>query len=248
MTISPGEWLVPFTGRNASGIYNQNFLWRSQSIYVMDNHRAAMWCWLQHVNPRQLHSLLHIDRHYDCLDSRMDEWLENCPDDLARLSINEYLRCDYAFNDFGRSQRIQLIRWDNYLSIYLVRYGNSIRRLQMCTHDDGQEPHQDFVRGDLWDIPYDIDDWLASDYGPWIFNLDLDYFFRHHEEQPGLRVSNTYLTTCFEKVREKIRDGTIAVTTVALSPEESFTGGWEPAERLAERVLQILGINFALPK
>ena len=81
----------------------------------MDNHRAAMWCWLRHVDPGQPHSLFHMDRHYDCL--RMDEWLENCPEDIRRLSINEYLSFDYAYNDFGRERRMQLFRWDNYLSI-----------------------------------------------------------------------------------------------------------------------------------
>ena len=58
-----GEWLVPFKGRNASGVYNRNFPWRSGTVYVMDNHRAAMWCWLQHVDPGQAHSLFHMDRH-----------------------------------------------------------------------------------------------------------------------------------------------------------------------------------------
>jgi hypothetical protein len=51
MTMSRGKWLVPFRGRNASKVYNQNFLWRYESVYVMDNHRAAMWCWLRHINP-----------------------------------------------------------------------------------------------------------------------------------------------------------------------------------------------------
>jgi len=59
----PGEWLVDFKGRKSSGVYNQNFLWRSGSVYVMDNHRAAMWCWLQHVDPNHPHAILHIDRH-----------------------------------------------------------------------------------------------------------------------------------------------------------------------------------------
>jgi hypothetical protein len=60
-------------------------------------------------------------------------------------------------------------------------------------------------------------------------------------------VSDAYLTTCFGKVRKKIEDGTVAVTTIALSPEMGLTGGWEPAERVAKRVLQILGIDFTLP-
>ena len=66
--------------------------------------------------------------------------------------------------------------------------------------------------------------------------LDLDYFFWHDAEQLGLLVSDAYLETCFEKVREKIEDRTIAVTTIALSPEHGLTGGWEAAERLAIRI------------
>ena len=89
---------------------------------------------------------------------------------------------------------------------------------------------------------------LDSSRGPWIFNLDLDYFFWHDVEQPGLMVSDAYLEACLEGLREKIEDGTIAVTTIALTPSRVFTGGWGPAERLAERVSQILGIDFTLPQ
>jgi virulence-associated protein VapD len=142
-----GEWLVPFRGRNDSGVYNQNFLWRCGSVYVMDNHRAAMWCWLQHVDPDQPHSLFHMDRHYDCLPS--PEWLENCPEDIRRLSINEYLNFDYALSDFGHGERAQLFRWDNYLSIYLARYGNSISPLVMYTHGDGTSPSLQAIFGVL---------------------------------------------------------------------------------------------------
>ena len=240
-----GEWLVPFKDRNASGVYNQNFLWRSGTVYVMDNHRAAMWCWLQHVDPGQPHSLFHMDRHYDCLPS--PEWLENCPEDIQKLSIDEYLNFDYVFDDFGLKRRIRLFRWDNYLSIDLARYGNSINPLVMYTHGDDTTPERPFTRGDIWSAPGEIR-CLDASRGPWIFNLDLDYFFWHDAEQPGLMVSDAYLETCFKKIREKIEDRTIAVTTIALSPEHGLTGGWEPAERLAERVLQILGVDFTLPQ
>ena len=69
----------------------------------MDNHRAAMWCWLQHVDPGQPHSLFDMDRHYDCLQP--PEWLENCPEDIQKLSIDEYLNFDYALNDFNHGER-----------------------------------------------------------------------------------------------------------------------------------------------
>ena len=204
MTVLRGEWLVPFQGRNDSGVDRQNFLWRDGSTYVMDNHRAAMWCWLQHIDPCQPHSLFHMDRHYDCLPS--PEWLENCPEDIRQLSINEYLNFDYAFNDeFRREQRMPLFRWDNYLSIYLTRYQRSIGSLAMYTHDDGAGPQQTFDPGNIWTAPGEIR-CLDSSRGPWIFNLDLDYFFWHDVEQPGLMVSDAYLEASFEGVREKIEE------------------------------------------
>jgi hypothetical protein len=46
-------------------------------------------------------------------------------------------------------------------------------------------------------------------------------------------VSNDYLTASFKKIRKKIEDQTIAVTTIALTPNPRLTGGWAPAEQLA---------------
>jgi hypothetical protein len=149
-----------------------------------------MWCWLQDVDPSHAHSLFHMDRHYDCLPS--PEWLENCPEDIRQLSIDEYLNFDYAFDDFGRERRIRLFRWDNYLSIYLARYRNSIDPLVMYTHNDGAPPAQRFDPGNIWSAPGEIR-CLDASHGPWIFNLDLYYFFWHDAEQLGLMVSDAYL-------------------------------------------------------
>jgi len=44
------SWLVPFTGRNESDVWSQNFVWKKDNIYIMDNHRAALWCWLKQLN------------------------------------------------------------------------------------------------------------------------------------------------------------------------------------------------------
>lgn len=89
---SGGEWLVPFRGRNYSGAFTQNFLWKRQNVYVMDNHRAALWCWLQHIDPKQRYSLFHVDQHYDTLASRMTTWLDNLPADWGLVSYS--LECE----------------------------------------------------------------------------------------------------------------------------------------------------------
>jgi UPF0489 domain len=90
----PDDWIVPFKGRNTSGFFEQNFLWKSGDVYVMDNHRAALWCWLQHIAPEKKHSIFHIDRHYDTL--KCDRWVPHLPTNW-KMSIEEYL--EYPFVD-----------------------------------------------------------------------------------------------------------------------------------------------------
>ena len=84
-----GEWLVPFKGRNDSGACDLNFLWRSGSLYVMDNHRAASWCWLQHSGPEGNANVVHIDAHYDTAGAG-GRSSENQPP-TASLGLREYL-------------------------------------------------------------------------------------------------------------------------------------------------------------
>jgi hypothetical protein len=244
-----GQWIVPFKGRHASGAYNLNFLWQRGSVYVMDNHRAAAWCWFRKVDPNNGHSLFHIDRHYDCLQSRLDEWLKEIPPTFEKMTINEYLTLNYNLGaGFGRSP---VISWDNYLSIYFAKYGNSVKANRFATHDDGDKPNLPSpMYVDLWEIPENLDFWIASEFKPWIVNVDLDYFFWHHCDDvgdPGVMVTDEYLKICFEVLRKKIENGTVAVTTICLTPESKFTGPWEQSERLAEKVLGFLGIEFRLP-
>ena len=60
-------WLLPWKERGASGALKDNFLWRSERLYVMDNHRLALWCWFQHIEEWHNWTYVHIDRHFDAL-------------------------------------------------------------------------------------------------------------------------------------------------------------------------------------
>ena len=83
-------WLVPFKGRNSSSTYEQNFLWTNDNVYIMDNHRAALWCWFRHISEDSKVSLIHIDRHTDTLCSKIDDWVNKCPN-LMTITIDDYL-------------------------------------------------------------------------------------------------------------------------------------------------------------
>ncbi|WP_445219860.1 UPF0489 family protein [Bradyrhizobium sp. Pa8] len=152
---SEGEWLVPFRG--PSGAFTQNFLWKRQNVYVMDNHRAALWCWLQHINPKQPYSLFHMDQHYDTLASRMTTWLDNLPPDWG-LRIDEYLARKVKHQDIP--QPLPLFGWDNYLSIFLAVFESAMDTAYFATHGKGTTPKCTHMNCDLWHVPSNLDYWL----------------------------------------------------------------------------------------
>ena len=239
---SDWEWIVPFKGRNHSGATTQNFLCRSGNVYVMDNHRSALWCWLQEVDLAQPHSLIHIDRHNDTLQCRLDELCQHLPDWSA--GIDDYLRKTVRLENID----CPVIRWDNYLSIYLREFGSKLQTLRFLTHDDGDAPNFDrTLFSPLWDLPWNLDYWLSASEGPWIVNIDLDYFFYQTEESYELMVSENYLRSVAEGLRKAMQVGSVGAVTLCLTPD-SFTPGWGATEELATRILERLDLKFELPK
>jgi len=235
------NWLIPFKGRKDSGGWDQNFLWRHESVYIMDNHRAALWCWLQHLEKHNKYDLFHIDRHYDTLSSPNNKWPSQVPD-LKKISISNYL----VIEQETESEAFPLIHWDNYLSIFFELYSKQVEECIFATHDDGDKPDWNLYEKPVWDIPDNLEFWLSHSKNKWIFNIDLDYFFFNgHKENPERMLTDDYAQAVFEVVYKKYQDGTIKVLTIALSPE--WCGGWEPAEHLCQRLCDIMGLKFALP-
>lgn len=247
MKSETSRWLIPFKGRNHSGAYDCNFLWQQGCVYVMDNHRSALWCWLQEVDLISSHSIFHIDRHTDCLQSRLDEWLDHLPASW-KLSIEEYLSHSYQADTPSGKINTPVFRWDNFLSIYLSVFGKQIAECYFATHDDGDKPNHDHVmKSEVEYLPGNFDYWLNERDKPWIVDIDLDYFFYKDDEGYKVMVSDEYLDTLFKCLRNKIDAGIVTAVTVALTPCEEFTGGWEASEKLAQRVLKIMDIEFSLP-
>jgi hypothetical protein len=209
----------------------------------MDNHRAAMWCWLQEIPGDETVHLLHIDAHYDTLYSQMKHWLPQLPE-LRDLSIEQYLALTYSVDD----QKFILIRWDNYLSLFLERYGHQVDRAVFVTHEIGDKPKFDgALHPPSKDVPGNIGYYL--DYPERsIVNVDLDYFFcSDDQDQRRLMFSDEYVSSVFRSIRAQMDAGRVACLTLCLTPDEEFTGGWAQAEALCARACAILGVAFELP-
>ena len=243
MPDTDANFIFPFRGRNKSGIYEQNLLWKSGSVYVMDNHRAALWCWLQELDLNQPHSLFHIDQHNDCLQSKLCEWVKNLPSWSS--SVHHYL--DHSYN--AEDGEALVIRSDNYLSIYLHEFGRNLSACCFATHSCGDPPNHDAViEVACSDLPSELNCRLNDSAAPWIVNVDLDYFFGGSDEDPRIIVSDDFLCKTFLCLRQGMEAGAVAVTTICLTPDSPYTPGWDESERLATKILKILGIDFQLPR
>jgi len=234
--------MIPLTRRGHSGATKQNFLWKSGSIYVMDNHRAAMWCWLQEIDPNSSHCLIHIDKHRDTLQANLPKIILNLP--KLNGALEDYLDKKMDFNGVAAP----VIRWDNYLSIYLDQHGSNIDVCRFLTHGIGDKPNWDGVfENEIWELPENLGYWLETANSPWIVNIDLDYFFCTFEEDesPQLMISEAYIRSISRALREAMDNQRIGVLTICLSPE--CTSGWEQSEKLATTICEILGHRFSPP-
>jgi hypothetical protein len=242
MTVTP-EWPVPFRGRHHSGATRQNFLWRQGNVFIMDNHRAALWCWLQCIDTTEMLGLFHIDEHFDCLDSRLAEWRQALPP-LEGLSIDAYL--DLKFR-IGRDA-VPIIQWDNYLSLFLEIYKPRIAAARFATHGVGDKPK--FENATFVEPQYlnsNLEDIADSKIDRWLINVDLDYFFCAQGDTQKPMFSEDYLQGVLGTIAGLQSLGKVACLTISMSPDEELTGGWEAAEALCARVCTLLDVPFVLP-
>ncbi|QET02549.1 hypothetical protein FOB72_11215 [Cupriavidus pauculus] len=213
----------------------------------MDNHRAAWWCWLRHLPSEERADLFHIDRHFDTLSSNLALWLQHLPAQMRGVSLVDYLNFRGTINGFP----CEIIRWDNYLSLFLEHEKNHLGQLYFATHGDGDEPNvpEGSYRNVLpWDIPKNFDFWLTEGRN-WIVNIDLDYFFCDMEDGECRRLLGPeYVEDLCLTIKKHLATGLIKVLTICLTPDEhGYSGGWASAESLCAEFCHHLGLDFKLP-
>jgi len=220
---------------------NVNFLYNENKIYIMDNHLAASWCWLQKVNITDSYYYLHIDRHYDLLGSNeiIQSHLIDRNIKLNELSFNDYLDLKQLTNN---NHTFKLFRWDNYVLNLHYAYPNLFSDTYFATHKDGNSDDS-FVTTevDFLELISEIDYWIEErqDKG-WILNLDLDYFYGHINDKKIQIIDDQYieqLAVNIKKILSKVK-----VFTICLSPE--CCGGWKNAIDKAEIICKVLNLDF----
>lgn len=236
--------IISFKGKNLSASCDLNLLWNTGKCYIMDNHLAASWCWMQKIDPIGKYNYFHIDRHYDLLDSQLDSWitvLKQSNFDFKKSSINELVSIKY--NPLGVSDIFcPVFRWDNYFTILLRFYPNLIDTLYFATHEDGDKSIElEMYEASITELHGNINFWITRKIeNKWILNLDIDYFFTDNEDQCFQFLSDEYILLIAEEIKKSW--DLIEVFTIALSPE--FCGGWDESIRIAKLITNYLNIDW----
>ena len=225
------ENIIEFKGINTSWSNTLNLLQKEKNVYVMDNHNAALWCWLQEIDLKQEYNVLHIDRHYDTCSGQLEEWLSALPKNMENLSIDEYLSCRY--NEANSGDLMPVMTWDNYFPIFHRRYRKNIKSYHFFTHreislfDEMKSILTEYPVNGLFNLmDYFFNTEETGEY-KWIVNIDLDYFYQQIDyTDTTLRMFSYEAIGYFlNKLKVKLKEGRIAVLTIALSPE--CCGNWE---------------------
>lgn len=228
------SYLIPLIHRGESTSSSDNVLWQEGPVYVMDNHRLALWCWFQQMEKGQRYNLFHIDAHPDMSESA----LKNFNKDLWTIDLDQYR------STWQPDINLPLFRWDNYLEIFLQKYAEQLALTLSATHQLGSSKQlADEIK------PFDLVRRMSEIFSgkqyinefEWIVNLDLDYFFSAQPEKLQL-FSDEYIEALAESLQMGLSSGQIKVLTVALSPE--CCGSWEKAEMMLGKLSKIVQLKF----
>lgn len=242
------NWLIPLTKRAPSWAFNVNFLLEDNNIYISDNHRTALWCWMQHLKPNQNIALFHIDRHYDTGPLNAP-YTGIFPGVFNLKSLRDYLDLETLVN----RQKTPLIRWDNYLSFFICDSSlqNHVDCIYLATHKDGKYPSNPFQHCFSDVEPYGLLENLESaidNHEKIIINIDLDYFFTGDYEHYLKFIDDAFIKKLFSVVKAGIDKEKVTCLTICLSPEccGDLNGSWINSEYVLDIAKKELGLSFIL--
>ncbi|SHL46138.1 UPF0489 domain-containing protein [Fibrobacter sp. UWT2] len=208
--------------------YEEIFLWKDDNlpIYVMDNHRLALWCWEQEYAKGTYSKIrvIHIDRHWDgnaCL---------NIPPNIkpvGNMSIDEYQDQQNSLGNF------KLFLWDNYIDYFKQKHLNL--EIKDFSSDNKSVRKWKTIIKYLDNLVVNPDEFL-------IINLDIDAFFTPNKNPLNKWLDKMSLVLwrvkkCLRQYQSKI------VVTIAFSPTccygEKILNGLVREMKLIERDLDI---------
>lgn len=223
--------LIDRKTRNGSFCYDTDLLYKIGNVYIMDNHRTAAWCWLNHILDNEEYIIIHIDKHYDTLGNQIKQWTDPIKNGLKCLNLEDYDNLEYQKNKF---HRFKVFRWDNYIPLFHYYYSNQIKEYIFYTHNIGDIPAN--LKNSITHCSeYSLFNNFSENYKNFdtklIINLDIDYFFI---DNPRYKIlfSDSVIKKLVKEIMELMKNDKNTLT-IALSPE--CCGGWKNSLKFMEK-------------
>ena len=246
------QWILNKEKWGKSGAYQQNFLWKSNKypLYIMDNHRAAAWCWGQHVDEKDFFQITHVDYHTDTTYGELKHWMKSLKGlSLKDLSFTEYLSLKYKPRELTPGQNHYTFTWDNYITIFYELFKKQIRYFNCCVVE-GEHLPEYIMNEDVFQafLPHDVIDEIEAPFQreKSILNIDLDFFVyqQNGPRKAEILYTENYIQDIADKVKQKLDEDRFLCVTIALSPETS--GGWENAVKLSKMLCKRIDDSFTI--
>ena len=227
-----------------SGRFNLNFLYKENFVYIMDNHLAAGWCWLNELNQEEQYNFIHIDHHGDLqcwgLDSVLDFFGHH-----PNPTLEEY--CNESYQWFNHALNVhenwKLFGYSNYIKLIHRYRPNWFCECYFSTGQEEQDRSMNIVENiNSQDLSRRISELLNNHNRQWIVNFDLDFFYDNDGDPEIIEINREYLHDILQAIAN--HRGNIAVLTIAMSPE--CCGGWNNAIHLLEQANNYFHLHFPM--
>jgi hypothetical protein len=237
-------WIKKYNADNYEYSHDElNFLFNQDKFYIMDNHLAAAWCWIQKISVSETYNLFHIDRHYDLLDFPQTVKTEIIDKKIEfhKLSIDDYLNLKQPMNGGSAAK---MFRHDNYIGNLALIYPKLFNLGYFTTHKDGNSlPKLISYEPEIYDIDTNTKYWIEKEKQKWIVNIDLDFFFKENYDDEAYQfLTDTFILEVCKQI--ELCEKNISVITIALSP--TFCKGIKNALSVLKIFTDYFKIDFKI--
>lgn len=246
-----GKFLIKPQLQQHQRLYDNLFLWHEKNIYIMANHRLALWCWLQCENLFEgKHALIHIDEHFDARKweaAGEPECLQKAISTIQKLkNFNEYenLQCPFRKNFVSDRDMRPCITWDNF--VYLATKANLFNHYYIYSSvgDWNTElPKTAYnCREKISDV-YNFDKNIKKYSDRCIVDVDLD-FFDYRDEFPKKISEDELLIKVFKIITDNLDNISMITISINESPNDEL---WGKRQHQLKIIKDILGMSMPIP-
>lgn len=250
------EELIPFKKRTKNFVDEDSFLYsfRTEKIYVFDNHRLSLWCWRNFIKKYEYgkkYNLIYIDKHIDCCCSSFDDRYKTFLEKEHLFKKLDNFRTILYTDDEG-TKKSSVMNYGNFLAFALklelfknififTQFGDIETYFKREIKYNTKEV---FNLDNITCVNRNVERNLVKTFGDHssiILDIDLDFFTKNVKGKYFIDVIS--LKRCLKIIKDNLNK--IEFITIALSP--NCCGGWRNSEKILAYFKLVFNLDLELP-